>query len=440
MHQINLDLSLEEISKIEGGAGLDISIKNNQVTKCEFKITEYKRFYTQAIRGKSAAAAPALLARICGTCSNAHILASLEAVERALQLTPSPQTMTLRRLLMNGLIIRDHALHLYLFVLPDLFNKDSLLDFDDQNPKQHQLVHDAFNVKDSGNQLSILVGGRSVHAPLPQIGGWLKLPDPEKIPLVYQQLQTIRPAVIKLIDLFRLAPFSLIHSVPYLANKNADYNYLNGDIISSDGVHILPQDYRSHLTHICLPYSQASAYTYQNTSYFVGALARMNLNQSGLHPKTQVDAAAALKLFPSKNIFHNNLAQAIEILNAIDDSLMILGQNKFTPEPKINPTLQSGEGFGIIEAPRGLLYHHLTIKDLIIQDAEILVPTGQNQLNIQNDIKTLINEKLAHTGNEKSAIPGMEFKNQLSHDIEILIRAYDPCMSCAAHFLKIKWC
>lgn len=434
MHQVNLDLSLEEICKIEGAAGLDLSIKGNHVTKCHFKISEYKRFYTQAIKGKAAAAAPTLLARICGTCSNAHILAALEAVENALQIIPSHQTMTIRRLIINGLIIRDHALHLYIFVLPDLYHQESLLDFDEKNQEQHQLLHDTFNVKDAGNQLSILSGGRSIHAPFPQMGGFIKLPDTTKIGGVVNKLKAVRPAVLRLIDIFINSPFQLERDMPYLATKSDTYSYLTVDIISSDGINIHPDQYRKHLKHVALDYSQASAYTYQNTAYYVGALARLNLNKSNLHQNTIKDSKNALALFPSKNAFHNNLAQAIEILNAIDDSLDILQSTQFKSESPIKPQKKSGQGFGVIEAPRGLLYHHLTIENLIVKDAEILVPTGQNQLNIEQDIKLLVESQL-----KKSEDLNSNFKKQLEHQIEVLIRAYDPCMSCAAHFLNIHW-
>jgi coenzyme F420-reducing hydrogenase alpha subunit len=443
MHQVNLDLSLEEICKIEGAAGLDLSIKDNLVTSCHFKITEYKRFYTQAIRGKSALAAPALLARICGTCSNAHIMTALEAVENALGITPSPQTMTLRRLIINGLIIRDHALHLYLFVLPDLFNKESLLDFDDQDPEQHQLLHDTFDIKDAGNQLSILTGGRSVHAPFPMVGGFVKYPNPAKSPEVITKLKAIRPAVLRLIKIYQDCPFTLERNMPYLATQNNDYSYLTGNIVSSDGVNIEPQNYRKQLKHQKLKYSHASAYTYKDTAYYVGALARMNLNKGSLHNRTQLDSKSALQLFPSKNAHHNNLAQAIEILNAIDDSLDILQKIEFKPEPLQKPSRLSGQGFGIIEAPRGVLYHHLTIENQVVKDAEILVPTGQNQLNIEQDIKLLVENQLRErsAGSELlvSSEPSGDLKAKLEKDIEILIRAYDPCMSCAAHFLKVNW-
>ncbi len=411
MHQVSLNLSLEEISKIEGNAGLDLSISNNVVTKCEFKITEYKRFYTQAIKGKTALAAPALLARICGTCSNAHILAACKAVEAALKIAPSDQSQILRRLLMNGLYIRDHALHLYLFVLPDLFNKNSLLDFDEKIPQEHQWLDDAFSVKDAGNQLSILVGGRSVHAPYPQVGGFNQMPQPEAIPPVVLKLQTVRPAVLRLIKIFTDCPWNQQQNIPYLA-------FQNDRVISSDGINILPSQYRQILDRHHLVYSHASAYTYKNGNYMTGALARLNLSKNPPPP------------FPSNNLYHNNLAQAVEVLNAIDDSVKILQSAEFTPESPIKSTLSSGEGIGLIEAPRGILYHHLTIENNIVKNAEILVPTGQNQLCIQNDITNLVNAQL------KS---GQLDKNTLEHDIEVLIRAYDPCMSCASHFLKIKW-
>ena len=475
MHQVNLDLSLEEICKIEGAAGLDLSIENNKVTKCHFKITEYKRFYTQAIESKPALAAPALLARICGTCSNAHILAAIEAVEQALEITPSTQSQTLRRLVNNGLIIRDHALHLYIFVLPDLYNKASLLDFDDKDKHQHQLLHDTFDVKSAGNHLSILTGGRSVHAPLPMVGGFTKIPDTKKTKEVIAELKAIRPAVLRLIKIFAKSKFHQLQQIPYLALNDPTYSYIKGRVISSDGINIPSEEYRGQLEHKDLKYSHAAAYTYKQGFYMTGALARVNLNKESLNKKTKQDTLEILNLFPSKNVFHNNLAQAIEILNAIDDSLKILNATTFAPEPLIKATKNSGTGFGVVEAPRGILYHRLTIENNLVKDAEILVPTGQNQLNIENDIKILVENRLEKKFSKRSVLEGTplrppahplagdlkglesdrsigpekgssepsrlseSLKNSLEHDIEVLIRAYDPCMSCAAHFLKINW-
>lgn len=410
MHQLDFDLSLDEISKIEGAAGLDLSVKNGRVTECRFKISEYKRFYTQAIKGKAAAAAPALLARICGTCSNAHILAAIKAVEAALKITPSSQTQVLRRLVQAGLYIRDHALHLYLFVLPDLFDKDSLLDFDENDKEQHQLLHDAFQVKDAGNQLSILVGGRSVHAPYLVPGGFTRFPDQTNVGKVIKLLQEARPAAERLIKVFSAWPKTQNQTIPYLA-------YINGRIKSSDGLNIPQAEYRRHLQLKHLPYSQASAYTYKEGFYMTGALARLNLMPNPPAP------------FPSTNIYRNNLAQAVEILQAIETSIMALQNSKFNPEPPAKAAAVSGEDAGVVEAPRGILYHRLTINNNVVTDAEILVPTGQNQLNIESDIKILVDGLLKEQAD----------KARLAREIEILIRAYDPCMSCASHFLNINW-
>ncbi len=186
MHTTDLDLSLTDISKIEGAASLDLKISNGVIKECKFKIAEFKRFYTRAIEGKPVTAVPQLVARICGTCSNAHLLCNLIAIERALKIQVSPQTQLLRQLLNYGLIIRDHALHLYIFVLPDLFSKNSILDFDENNPEEHRLLDDCFDVKAIGNSLSITAGGRSVHAPNLTLGGFIKIPDKEDI-LIYQQ-------------------------------------------------------------------------------------------------------------------------------------------------------------------------------------------------------------------------------------------------------------
>src|SRR3989338_6186124 len=171
MHN-ELDITLENISKTEGHADLDVKVVGGKVTDVKLKISENKRFFTQAIRDKPLIGLPQLVSRICGTCSIAHLTCCTEAAERALEIVPSDQTMLFRKLSMYGLMIRDHALHLYLFVMPDLFGKDSLLEFDETDKEQHELLHDAFDIKAAGNHLSQAVAGRSVHAPYPAIGGF----------------------------------------------------------------------------------------------------------------------------------------------------------------------------------------------------------------------------------------------------------------------------
>ncbi|MEI8103757.1 MAG: nickel-dependent hydrogenase large subunit [Candidatus Moraniibacteriota bacterium] len=432
MHQISelSQFNIGEITKIEGSAGLDVTLADGKVTSVHFKIDEFKRFYTTAMQGKPVAAIPQLLARICGTCSNAHLLASIEAVEHTLGIIPSDQTRLLRELTYHGLIIRDHALHLYIFALPDVFGKDSLLEFDDHDPVQHQLLHDAFAVKGAGNHLAILVAGRSVHAPFPMPGGFAHIPMADDIQKSIDELKTIRPAVLRLIDTFLEIPFSLTRATNYLALVSPDFSYLEGRVRDMHDLDVDESGYRDLLEHVVIPYSHASGYVFQGNGeqYRVGAIARLNLNKNALHAETQKDAALALKVFPSHNIFHNNLAQAIAILHSIDRAIDLLTQTKFVAESPQKLVIKAGIGVGVVEAPRGTLYHKLEVgADGKVIKGEVIVPTGQNQIAIEADLKQYIEANL-----DKE-------RDEIALGCERIIRAYDPCMSCASHFLKVNW-
>ena len=425
------DLSMEHLTKVEGSAALNLRVVNGQVKEVHFALTEYKRFFTEALKGKSVAAIPPHLARICGTCSNAHIIASIEAGEKALGIVSTPQTKLLRTLTMHGLMIRDHALHLYLFSLPDIFGKDAFLDLDENIPAEHQLLHDGFAVKSAGNFLATLIAGRSVHATYPVIGGFLKFPAPTGIAEAVEKLRAVRPAVLRLVELFKNAPFHFDRQTKYMALiPNNRFGYLEGRIMTSTGEVYDESEFRAHLEHVVLPYSQASAYTYKGEGYMVGALARLNLAKDKLHPKTKESLAEVLKLFPATDIFLNNVAQAVEILHSVDESVEILSNNTFRPEPVLRFEVKESVGVGVIEAPRGTLYHKLVIgADGKVIAGEVVVPTGQNQINIERDIARLVQELV-----DQNTAP-----EKIPPEIEKLIRAYDPCMSCGSHFLKVNW-
>ena len=427
MHQGNFDLSIEEISKIEGQAGLDIKVRSGKIESLKFKITDYKRFYTKAVEGKPIQAVPQQVARICGTCSNAHLLCSIKTIENATNTVPSKQTIKLRELLNHGLIIRDHALHLYVFVLPDLLGVDSILDLDENNQEQHELLHNTFDTKEVGNLLSIWAGGRSVHAPFVTLGGFTKLPT-EPPTNIISRLQKIRPDILKLIKLFAADTSKVEEDVVFIALNDPGYNYLSGDVITSQGEVIPAAEIFSHLTHVSIPYSQASAYTIGDKRVMVGALARLNLNKDSLHPETKKDASTELGLFPSNNIFHNNLAQAIEILHSIDTALDLLNNFQITEERPVEISKKARTGTGVTEAPRGLLFHQYEITDKgSVLNAKIVVPTGLNQMLIEQSLKTYLETKLNLS------------KEKIGLEAEKLIRAYDPCISCASHFLRLKW-
>ena len=385
----NLDLSIADISKIEGKASCLITVRKGKVKRVKFSIAEYKRFYTQAIRGKAISHIPQLTARICGTCSNAHLLCALKAAENSQGIIPSEQTIKLRQLLNYGLIIRDHTLHLYVFVLPDLFEKDSILDFDENDTEEHKYLDDTFSIKAAGNNLGKTVGGRSVHAPFLMMGGFSKLPTDEDLKKSAFELANIRPKVLDMIRLFATRDFSLsMEDIDFAALSDSDYSFLNGDIIRSDGKTMPANKYGEFLTYIDIPHSHASGYKFMGKVYMTGALARVNLAKKNLNENTKKDIKEFLDIFPSQNIYHNNLAQAIEVLHAIDSSLTIIKELKIQQEKPISFVPKKGSGIGVIEAPRGALYYKLDVDETgKVTRGQIVVPTGQNQIFIERCIK-----------------------------------------------------
>jgi sulfhydrogenase subunit alpha len=430
MHKCNLDVEISKLSKIEGHADLDIKIRDGRLEEVNLKVMENVRFFNQAVIGMAAAAVPQLVSRICGTCSIAHLTACIEAVEKTLDIRPSAQTILLRKLTVYSMMIRDHALHLYFFVLPDMLGIDSLLDVP---ADKHDLIHEALAVKEVGNNLSELVAGRAVHAPFEQVGGFAKEIDAKKIPKMVKQLKEIRPTVLKLIDIFANCDWKFERDTNFVALATDDFSFLEGKIVDSRGDVIEEKDYWDHLHKVVMPYSQATSFDFEGEEYMVGALARLNLNKENLHANTRRDAGKYLEKFPSKNIYDNNLAQAIEILHSIDHSIEILENNKFVKEEPAKPEKITGKGAGAIEAPRGTLYYALEIENGKVKSLKLVIPTAQNLVNMKKDVEQIVSG-LCATGIAKE-----ELEKKIIREVSKLIRAYDPCMSCASHFLRINW-
>lgn len=425
MHRDEEEIRLDNLSKIEGHGSLEIKIKDNKVKYVKLRITESKRFYTQAIRNKFALSLPLMTSRICGTCSIAHLSCCSEAVENAVGYVPTDQTILLRKLSMYGMMIRDHSLHLFLFCLPDLFGKDSVLDFDES---QNELIRKAFAIKSAGNNLSKVVAGRAVHATFAEVGRFSHIPDKEAVKRVVEELKSVRGYVIDFIGLFYGSDLKLERDTNFVSLVTKDYSFLKGVVEDSNGFCIIEDRYWDYLDKVVIPYSQATGYNFEGREFMVGALSRMNLNRNNLHSDTRNDVSKFLGEFPSKNIYRNNLAQAIEILHCIDHSVEILESNDFKEERNEPVVLKEGEGVGLLEAPRGILYYMLSIdKTGKVKYGNIIVPTQQNQIGMEKSVVQVVEQNI---GKEKK---------QIEYEIERLIRAYDPCMSCASHFLKIDW-
>src|SRR5215216_666720 len=421
---------IDTITKIEGNAGLKVLIEDEEVKNLQFIISDYRRFFTTAVRGKRIVAVPSFLSRICGTCSVAHLFASLMAIESSQGIEVTEQTKALRRLAYNGLMIRDHGLHLYFFVLPDVLGVDSILDVsDDPDDLAHKLLHDSFDIKRLGTDISNAVVGAAIHAPWPTVGGFLRNPDLAKFPDLLARLEAIRPKVLRGIDTFFGWDASLVRNTDYLGLRNdTRFDFLEGDIVNSNGRRIPTQEFKNYLQYVQIPHSHAEGYRFSDTGedYLVGALARINLNRDLLHPRTRDDAANYLSAFPSNNVYHNNLAQAIETLQCVDDAIDLLRTIQVADEEPVRSPATAGTGVGVIEVPRGLLYHMAKVdEEGVVEDYDVIVPTAQNQINIENDLKDYFNENLDID------------EETLRMNAESIIRAYDPCMSCATNFLKM---
>ncbi len=430
MHSGNI--TIENISKIEGTAGLEVTIENNRVKDLKFIIKDYRRFYTETVKGKPYIASPSFLSRICGTCSVAHLFAALEAIEKSQGITISEQTKVLRRLAYDGLMIRDHALHLYFFVLPDVLGLDSILDIpDDHDNLGHTLLHDSFDIKKIGAEITDVVIGAAIHAPLPTVGGFLKLPDQTKFPELIEKLEAVRSQVLRGTKVFCEYRASLIRNSDYMCLRNdKSYDFIEGQIINSSGKKVSEEQFHDFLKSVVVPYSQSEGYIFSDVhgDYLVGALARINFNKDLLNSRTKKDAEQYLGVFPSNNVHHNNLAQAIEILHCVDDAMEILSSIKIADEKPVRTTKKAGVGVGVVEAPRGILYHMAKVDEKgMIEDYDVIVPTSQNQICIESDLKKFFSENLSKD------------EEWLRLEAEKIIRAYDPCMSCATNFLKIDW-
>lgn len=430
MHTHDLNISINKLSKIEGHADLDIVIRDREVRDVHLRVEENKRFYTKAILGKPAVSIPQLVSRICGTCSIAHLTCSIEAVEKALGIIPSEQTILLRKLMMYSLMIRDHALHLYFFSLPDIFGIDSILDLAGENK---ELIHEALHIKEAGNNLSILIGGRAVHAPFEAVGGFTNEIDKKKIKPLIKELKSIKKYVLNLAEIFYKCGWELKRKTNFVALATPDFSFLEGKICSTSGLCLEEKDYGKHLADVVTPYSQAINYEFDGGEYMVGSLARLNLNKESINKETKKNMKKYLSVFPSFNIYHNNLAQAIEIMHSIDHSIEILSNTDFKKEPLAKAERQDGEGVGVIEAPRGTLYYSIKVAGGKVVKADIITPTAQNLINMREDLRQLVSV-VCHSDN-----PEDTWEKLIKKQAEKIIRAYDPCMSCASHFLKVNW-
>lgn len=415
-----MEYRIDHVTKIEGHASLNIRTEGREVRKVELNVFEGSRYFESLVLGRHYKEISELTARICGICSPSHRIASLMAVEDAIGITPSDQTIILRELMVNGAHLESHGLHAILVSLVDYMGyKDPF----EMMGKQPELVKAALEIKRVGNLLVRVIGGREIQPISPVINGFSKLPGKKDAEQLLTELRKIRPSIIRFADMFSKIKYpDYWRECNHYAISSESYSLIKGNPNSVHGHSFKAREFGEYVKEKVVPYSTAKHSQIMGETYMVGALPRINVNSTKLAPK----AKEYLFKLPNYNPFMNDYAQAIEMVNLVDDSINILSGleiKKETPRHEFKP----GKGYSSTEAPRGTLYHHYEFnKEGRCVHADILTPTAQNLPNIENDVKHFLPQVL-ESGDKK-----------VLWWMERLIRAYDPCISCSTHFLKLK--
>jgi len=420
-------IKVDWLARVEGEGGLFIKIKDRSVVDVKLNIFEPPRFFEAFLRGRSFTEAPDITARICGICPVAYQMSSVHAMEGACGVTVGGQLRALRRLLYCGEWIESHVLHIYMLHAPDFLGYADAI----QMAKDHaEVVKRGLRLKKAGNAIVGLLGGREIHPINVRVGGFYKAPAKRDLLSLTEELKWARDAALETVRWVARLPFpEFDRDYVFVALRHPDeYPFNEGRVVSSQGLDIAIADYESHFSEKHVAHSTALHSVLENQGpYFVGPLARYNLNFERLSPLAQ-SAAREGGLGPvCRNPFQSIIVRSVETVYACDEALRIIEAYEQPEAPFVSVQARAGWGFGCTEAPRGLLYHRYRIDDKgTILDAKIVPPTSQNQKIIEQDLGKFVPQYLD--------LPPAE----LQWRCEQAVRNYDPCISCSTHFLKLE--
>jgi sulfhydrogenase subunit alpha len=434
--QKEIRINVPVLARVEGEGALDLCIHNGAVRELALRIFEPPRLFEKFLEGREYREVPDIVARICGICPVAYQMSAVHAIEAAFGVQPGPWVRAMRRVLYCGEWIESHALHIHLLAAPDFLGADSVLGLADKYPDE---VRRGLRLQELGNKLIRLFGGRSVHPVGVCAGGFFRAPTTREVEKMLADLRAAVPDAQALVawtaslDLPASAqPFTSVamrHPHEYPMNE--------GRLATSDGLDILIEQYNEHFQEQQVPHSTAlqSLYYPSGTqatesarAYLVGPLARVNLNWDRLPDAVQETAMRSGMHFPSRNMFHSIVARSVEVHYALTEAIRILEDYQPPAAAAVPVTPRSGAGYGCTEAPRGILWHRYEFNaDGSVAKATIVPPTSQNQARIEEDLRL----SLEAYGLERA-------DEDLRRFSETVIRNYDPCISCATHFLRLS--
>ncbi|MBT3317785.1 Ni/Fe hydrogenase subunit alpha [bacterium] len=429
----NLDIKVKHLTRVEGHGNIVVNMKEGVLEKAQLEIVEAPRYFEAMLKGRSFHEAAIITSRICGICSLGHQIASLKATEDALGLEVSWQTIQLRKLLTHGATLQSNILHAYFLAAPDFLNVGSVFPLIGTHP---EVVVRALRMKRLANDMGDVIGGRAVHPITCVPGGFTRIPTAEELLELKRKLvEEMVPDFLATVDTMA----ALAGAIPqfereteFISLRNDDeYALYDGDICSTDTGMVDDHEYRKMTNEHVVTHSSSKHCKANRSSYMVGALARFNNNHDKLCDAAK-DAAEKLGLKPGCcNPYMNTIAQVVEAGHCALDSVAIIDQlleaGLKDEQPNQEPT-KYGTGIGATEVPRGILYHEYTYdRQGRMVKANCIIPTGQNLANIDDDMKKLVPEFI-----DKS-------KEEITLMLEMLVRAYDPCISCSVHMLDVDF-
>jgi len=423
----NKTIKVDVLARVEGEGAFKVVVDKGRVVSAEFRIFEPPRFFEALLRGRQYAEAPDITARICGICPVAYQMSSVHAMEAAFGVRVDGQLRALRRLLYCGEWIESHVLHAAMLHAPDFLGFNGA--FDMTAAGHGDAVRLALELKKAGNAIVAFLGGREVHPINVRVGGFYKVPTRRSLAPLRETLLRARDLANTFVDWTASFDFpkkerdytfvSLRHESEYPMNS--------GRIASSRGLEIPASDYNQQFREEHVARSNAlHGYMTDGEAYLCGPLARYNLNRERLS-EIALEAARRAGLGETcRNPFMSIIVRAVETLYAVDEALRIIDAYEEPEAPFIKVEPRAGEGMAATEAPRGLLYHRYRLEaDGAIAEAQIVPPTSQNQPTIEADLMSFIGDILDRP------------EDEIRHLCEQTIRNYDPCISCATHFLKL---
>jgi sulfhydrogenase subunit alpha len=425
-HKNDRVLSVAELARVEGEGALYIRASGNRVTEARLDIYEPPRFFEAFLRGRGYTEPPDITARICGICPVAYQMSACQAIEDACGVTVEGPIADLRRLLYCGEWIESHALHVYLLHAPDFLGYSSGIEM---AAEHRDIVERGLALKKAGNTIMEAVGGRAIHPVNVRVGGFYRAPARAELAALTDPL---RRALDGALDTVRwVAGFDFpdhTGETDMLAlSRPGTYAIERGTVATRSGLAFPAAGWNEHVIEEHVAHSNAlHAHLAGGGRYLTGPLARYSLSSRWLSPPAREAAQAAGLGATCDNPFRSIIVRAVEMVYAIDEALRLIAAYEPPERPAVEVPPQAGVGHGVTEAPRGTLYHRYQIgADGIISAAKIVPPTSQNQAAIEADLRTFAEARLDLDDGE------------LTRQCEQAIRNYDPCISCATHFLDL---